>query len=363
MIDSHSHHQQQLLPDDYLDRLPDELLLAIFSRVRDAADLIRLLSLCRRYRSLVPLVPSVSLSFAAPKPPALSPRQGKGRPSSSFAKNPLGFLYDRVFRGFVRRLVRSKPRSRGCRCLDEEDIIEEVGGRLKLFGEARDVRVSLPCEVGAADSDGTFLKWRASYGSKIRSCVILGAGEVCRMGESLPAKAGSDGEEGPVVPLSDGELKLRVVWIISCLIAASYRHHMMKKVIESCPTIRKIVVGDERGQGKVVMGEEEVSEARKEGTGEGRDEEETERSEVPDLTMKLWHVPYLELPRCGRALKGATLVVMTPVADGERDGDEKLEVGMEEEEEDGDGGDGVFVEAVRELRKRNKLYLLEMNSF
>ncbi|KAI4383697.1 hypothetical protein MLD38_009503 [Melastoma candidum] len=345
--------------EDYLDRLPDDLLLAIFSRVRDATDLVHLLSLCRRFRSLVPLVRSLSLSFASPKLPVLTPSQGKSRPSSSFVKNPLGFLYDRVYRSLARRLVRSKPRSRGCRCLEEDKIVEEVGGRLRLFGEARDVRVSLPCGVSAADNDGTFLKWRASYGSKIRSCVILGADEVCLIGESLPTKEGSDGEETPAVPLSDGELDLRVNWIISCLIAASYRHYMVKKVIENSPAIRKIVVGDERGQGKVVMGEEEVSEARKEGTREGRDEEETEGSEAPDLRVKLWHVPYLELPRCGRALKGATMAVITPIAGGGRDGDEILEVRMEGE--DGDE-DGVFVEAVTELRKRNKLYLLEMNS-
>ncbi|KAI4368639.1 hypothetical protein MLD38_017174 [Melastoma candidum] len=355
---------------DHLDRLPDELLLAIFARIRDVRTLVGLLSLCRRFRSLVPLSDSVSLSFPWPQPVV---RPHKSRPS--FSKNPLGFLLDRILRNPIRRLVSAKSRGGRANYYDEVGIVGDITERLRVFSEARDVRVILPCEGGLSEKDGTFLRWRASYGSQIRSCIILGASGVRSIEEELlQEKAASNGEEGPeemLAPtsLSDSELKLRVVWIISCLIAASYRHYMMRKVIAACPGLRTMVVGDERRQGRVVMGEDEVSDTRREDNEcvvQDDDENTLERSKAPELRMKLWHAPSLELPKCRRVLKGATLVVIYPAAGDascitqDRHEDSILQRGIEDEDEE---EDEVFVEAVKELRKRNKSYLMEMNSF
>lgn len=48
---------------DHLERLPDELLLHIFDKVRDAKCLKRCLAVSKRFKSLVPLTATVSISI------------------------------------------------------------------------------------------------------------------------------------------------------------------------------------------------------------------------------------------------------------------------------------------------------------
>ncbi|EPS62164.1 hypothetical protein M569_12629, partial [Genlisea aurea] len=62
--------------------------------------------------------------------------------------------------------------------------------------------------------------------------------------------------------MSEDELKLRIVWTISCLIAASARHYLVEDLVRNLKTIDNLVVSDESDQGKLHMNREMLEEMR-----------------------------------------------------------------------------------------------------
>lgn len=172
--------------------------------------------------------------------------------------------------------------------------------------------------------------------------------------------------------LSDEELKRRIVWMISCLIAASARHYLLKRVVSDFPCLSNVVVSDRDKRGKVVIGGEEIAELRANSVsgGEGGDswadvatESSLERSLIPDLGMKMWYVPRMVLPTCGWVMEGATLVVIRPLDHGMMgkglDGGDCDLMGFDGDEEERE----IFGEAVSEIVKTKKTYVMEMTSF
>ncbi|OMO51282.1 hypothetical protein CCACVL1_29886 [Corchorus capsularis] len=86
------------------------------------------------------------------------------------------------------------------------------------------------------------------------------------------------------------------------------------------------------------------------------------RTPIPELSMKLWYLPKLELPESGCEMTGATLVLIKPVdgmVDQKRNIDGDLMVGSW----DFEGDCKEFSEAVREMIKVKKSYLMTMSSF
>ena len=59
-----------------------------------------------------------------------------------------------------------------------------------------------------------------------------------------------------------GGLKLRVVWTISALIAASARHYLLRELVEEHEEIEKLVLTDKEGEGTLVMNKEGLAELR-----------------------------------------------------------------------------------------------------
>uniref|UniRef100_A0A0A8YT63 Uncharacterized protein n=1 Tax=Arundo donax TaxID=35708 RepID=A0A0A8YT63_ARUDO len=155
---------------------------------------------------------------------------------------------------------------------------------------------------------------------------------------------------------TNGGLKLRVVWTISCLIAASTRHYLLRSIIKDHPTLKSFVVADADGQGTLCMGTEQLKEFRE---NELATSACSNRTQVPACNMKLKYVPYLELPG-GSALQGATLLVIKPANDGSNG----CHHGSRKEAEAFVSGafDGPLSFAVKALMKK-RTYLLEMNGF
>lgn len=246
--------------------------------------------------------------------------------------------------------------------------------------------MELPSCVDAVGLDGKrmVLRWTARFGGEMKSCVVLGANSLRRR-DGAPAAAASEVgcvresrrsavEEVEVEPepvIAEEELKLRVVWIISCLIAASVRHYLLKQIVADHPMLKSVAIVDSDKQGKVGMREEEIAELRRSFESEAADAKaaaEAERSRVPDLRMKLWYAPELELPESGYVMKGATMVLIAPASEVGEKGKAKeggdLADAMESVSFEGaDGEEEAFGEAVKEMRKMKKTYMLEMNSF
>lgn len=114
------------------------------------------------------------------------------------------------------------------------------------------------------------------------------------------------------------ELKVRIVWTISCLIAASARHFLIQKTLNDQEKLEKLRIVDESNQGTLTMNSEHIQEFQK----SMNDEEmllsssswwSDGRTKLPALRMKMWYAPELKLTESSSAvMKGATLVVIRP---------------------------------------------------
>lgn len=160
----------------------------------------------------------------------------------------------------------------------------------------------------------------------------------------------------PMLPTD--ELKRRVVWMISCLIAASTRHWFLKAIIADCPmNLRSVMISDSSKQGKMIMGEEQLEELRR----STNPLVPVQRTMVPEVGVKLWYAPVLELPASGLVMKGATLIVIRPIdrrlkkMENEYEGLEGCFKGPEQNEEG-------LREAVRKMLKEKKPYMMEIDS-
>ncbi|XP_075666857.1 F-box protein At5g46170 [Castanea sativa] len=376
---------------DHFDGLPDSILLLIFNRIGDVKALGRCCVVSRRFHSLVPQVDNVVVrvdcvisdddsSSSSLSAPAISSSSDKSR-------NPFSNLFRFFFGGIVKPLQlftqllnpkrpASSSSASSALLLSEDSDTEHGGGGgvggvthhsptqvLKNFNEIRFLRIELPSgELGI--EDGVLLKWRADFGSTLDDCVILGASAVFRSPAYAAADAAScgaaaTGEDNGSIPESfytNGGLKLRVVWTISSLIAASARHYLLQPIISEHKTLDNLVLTDADGQGVLCMNREQLEELRVKPLSASS---ASKRTQVPALNMRLWYAPHLELPD-GTVLKGATLVAIRP-------SDQSVPAAMSKKEvSDVSWVSTAFEEpygtAAKMLVKR-RTYCLEMNSF
>ncbi|CAA2999761.1 F-box protein At4g18380-like [Olea europaea var. sylvestris] len=346
--------QEIIDSDNLFDRLPDDIVLSIFSKLGDAKSLCISLCVCKRFRSINLETDQIFLSI-----PRKRTLVRDCETHSSFFKNLVFRILIKSVRFISQRTKFEKNKN------DDEDYCSyyppsEV---LKSFQEIRLLHLRLPCHgseklVSKArkKSNSTFLKWKAEFGSQLNNCVILGAKSWIEKPENGESLLESDSESSVI---DDHELKLRIVWTISCLMAASARHYLIQEIVKEREMIEKIEVSDESEQGRLCMNKEQIEELR---SLKERDTFLRYRMRVPALKMKIWYMKKLELPESGEVLEGATLVVVRPVGgggdyvDGGSGGDLVAEVF--------DGAEEVVVlgEVVKKLMGA-KCYTLEMNSF
>ncbi|KAL5992361.1 hypothetical protein ACLOJK_013278 [Asimina triloba] len=312
--------------DDGFDRIPDHVVLLIFNRVSDLKTLAGCRSVSKRFRSLVPHSDTLLL-----------------RVDSVISTQSKGFfllhLLRSIFSSF-HRLVSPKPPNRHRR--SPSDI-------LRCYHSVRDLEIELPSGDLKLEK-GTILKWTAKFGKSLRYCVILGARGV----SDAAAGVDDDQEFDDADVYGDrGGLKLRVVWTISALIAASVRHYLARDVIRERNELERLVLRDRDGEGAVAMDERGLKEL-KDAQEEAEADDRKKRTTVPAVRMRMRHAASIELAGGGR-MRGATLVVVWAEGEKEEEGGE-----MEEFVKGAFGG--VTGEAVDALLKRRSC-VLEMNSF
>ncbi|KAJ4703122.1 F-box family protein [Melia azedarach] len=388
-------------PIDHFDRLPDSLLLLIFNNIGDVKALGRCCVVSRRFHSLVPQVENIVVRVDC-----VISDDDSSSSTSEKSRSPFSNLFRFVFGGIVKPLqalgqllgpkrtqfhhinhsgnghssgfcaASSSGTSLSVGNHDDEEM--DQGGVthhsptqvLKNFNEIRFLRIELPSgELGI--DDGVLLKWKADFGSTLDNCVILGAASVtnnlqaksqetvaevpCASPNNINNGVNGGGDDNGSIPESfytNGGLKLRVVWTISSLIAASARHYLLQPIIAEHKTLDSLVLTDADGQGVLCMNREQLEELRVKPLSASS---ASKRTLVPALNMRLWYAPHLELPD-GVVLKGATLVAIRP----------SEQSAAKKEVSDGSWVASAFEEpygtAAKMLVKR-RTYCLEMNSF
>ncbi|XP_004486009.1 F-box protein At5g46170-like [Cicer arietinum] len=376
---------------DHFDRIPDSLLLLVFNKIADVKALGRCCVVSRRFHSLVPQVENVLVRVDC----VISDEDSSSSTASSDkSRGPFWNLLRLVFGGIAKpiqtlgqflgpkrpssnlNLTSSSSNSNSSPLTVGTDDDGDGGVThhsptqvLKNFNEIRLLRIELPSgELGI--EDGVLLKWRADFGSTLDNCVILGASSVfhpkSQDGVVVDASCGviaGGGNNGGVddngsIPDSfytNGGLKLRVVWTISSLIAASARHYLLQPIISEHKTLDNLVLTDADGQGVLYMNRDQLEELRVKPLSASS---ASKRTLVPALNMRLWYAPHLELPD-GVVLKGATLVAirpseLSPTSSVKKEGSDLSWVSTAFEE--------PYRSAAAMLVKR-RTYCLEMNSF
>ncbi|GAU35879.1 hypothetical protein TSUD_383710 [Trifolium subterraneum] len=375
---------------DHFDRIPDSLLLLVFNKIGDVKALGRCCVVSRRFHSLVPQVENVVVRVDC----VISDDDSNSSSNSSDkSRGPFWNLLRLVFGGIAKPIqtlgqflgpkrvnssssssssANSNPGSSSLAVGSDDDGGD--GGVthhsptqvLKNFNEIRLLRIELPSgELGI--EDGVLLKWRADFGSTLDNCVILGASSVFHSKSQDgvvvdDASCGGNGNNNGVddngsIPDSfytNGGLKLRVVWTISSLIAASARHYLLQPIISEHTTLDNLVLTDADGQGVLYMNRDQLEELRVKPLSASS---ASKRTLVPALNMRLWYAPQLELPD-GVVLKGATLVAIRPSelspTTAKKEGSDLSWVSTAFEE--------PYRSAAAMLIKR-RTYCLEMNSF
>lgn len=342
---------------DQFDRLPDSLVLLILNKVSDVRSLGRCCAVSKRFNALVPYVQDIYLKIDrvvagdGDGDEGLSPSAGK--PSNFFCS----FLKYVIF-AILRPLHHLRSAACGYKPLLPQFSHHSPARVLKNFGHVRNLRIELPAgDVGT--EDGVLLKWRAEFGSTLQNCVILGGTRMDRRASESPAP--EDNGSIPEAFYTDGGLKLRVVWTISSLIAASTRHYLLRQIIKDHPTLRSLILTDADGQGTLCMGQEQLKEFREKPLAASAS---SNRTQVPASLLKLRYASQLLLPD-GISMQGATLVAIRPSLEGGAAAASAAaaSAGRKEAESFVSGAfEEPFGAAVKALFKR-RIYLLEMNSF
>ncbi|KAL3624780.1 hypothetical protein CASFOL_031448 [Castilleja foliolosa] len=355
-------------PVDHLDRLPDSVILLIFNKIGDVKSLGRCCVVSRRFHYLVPQVDDVIVRVdcvISDDDPSLTSSSA----ASHKFRHPISSLFRIFFSGLFKPLQSLTqliaPSTRRLpsllsdfECEAEQNSVTHHSPTqvLKNFNEIKLLRIELPSgELGV--DEGILLKWKADFGSTLNNCVILGASSVVHNStcDGLGACSinNNDNDNGSIPEsfYTNGGLKLRVVWTISSLIAASARHYLLQPIIGEHKTLKNLVLTDADGQGVLSMNKEQLEELRMKPLSASS---ASKRTLVPALNMRLWYAPQLELPN-GMVLKGATLVAIRP-------SEQPKEVVGSEGNWVASAFEEPFGTAARMLVKR-RTYCLEMNSF
>ncbi|KAK9093372.1 hypothetical protein Syun_028283 [Stephania yunnanensis] len=355
---------------DHFDRLPDSILLIVFNKIGDVKALGRCCVVSRRFHGLVAQVDNVVVrvdcvvSDDDPSSSSLS-RLGSCDKSRSLLSNLVRVLLGSIIKPIQALGQFIGPKKAGSLTAAVgvvEDDGEGSGGVVEEEEEEEEAG-----ELGI--DDGVLLKWRADFGSTLDNCVILGASSVIHPTNNVPAvgtnnkgssigngddNGNSDDNGGiPDSFYTSGGLKLRVVWTISSLIAASARHYLLQPIIAEHPTLDSLVLTDADGQGVLCMNKDQLEELRVKPLSAST---ASKRTLVPALNMRLWYAPHLELPN-GMVLKGATLVGIRP---------SEVTAGTKKDISDGSWVSTVFDEpygTAAKLLVKRRTYCLEMNSF
>lgn len=341
-------------PDlDQFDQLPDSLVLLILNKVADVRSLGRCAAVSRRFNMIVPLVHDIYVKIDRVVT-VDGDSDERLNPSSPKPRNLFSHFLKLMLFALLKPVNHLRNTNSGNKPLFPQLAHHSPAQVLKNFTHVRNLRIELPAgDVGT--EDGVLLKWRAEFGSTLQNCVILGGTHIDYNPTTNKEPSIEDNGSIPEAFYTNGGLKLRVVWTISSMIAASTRHYLLHPVIKDHPTLRSLVLIDADGQGTLSMGVDQLKDFREKPLSASAS---SNRTQIPASNMKLRYSPYLELPG-GMGIQGATLVVIKPSSEGSNANN----ISLKESDAFVFGAfDGPFTAAVKALMNR-RTYLLEMNGF
>ncbi|KAI3804421.1 hypothetical protein L1987_25948 [Smallanthus sonchifolius] len=262
----------------HINRLPDELLLLIFTKLNNAKSLCICNLISKRFSAVVHQTPSISITF---------PHRNSNDRNENLPKKLFNYLSKSFFR---------KPPPNNF----DGALFQSAVDSLKCFQNIRDLRIELP----SFQQDESILKWHAEFGRGSNVCVILFATY------SHQSTSSNHQIQNPDTVLTNQLLQSRIASSNQCFREATWRQHVLRHVVENHRrTLETAEICDSDRKGRVVM----------------KDKQQLNDLLDPEVKMpasgygKLWHVQLLRLPESRCVLHGATVVAIRRTDENEEE--------------------------------------------
>lgn len=232
-------------PYNEFDRIPYSAVLIIFNKITDVQSLGRCAVESKHFNSLFPLAHDVFIKIDR----VGSVKDDNDDNLDSAPQKPCSFFSHllKLMLFTLKPFLQQRNSNNVNKPLLPQLLHHFAEHILKNFNHIHNLRIELPAGAVVAE-DGVILKWKAEFGSTLQNCVILGGTQIDRKPLS-DQEALKDNGSIPESFNTNGGLKLRVLWTISCLIAASLRHYLLQPIIRDHPTLQSLVLTDADGQG------------------------------------------------------------------------------------------------------------------
>ncbi|MFS7924485.1 putative F-box domain-containing protein [Helianthus anomalus] len=270
---------------DHINRLPDELLLLICTKINNAKSLCICNLISKRFSTVVRQTPSLFLTF---------PHRNPNNRDENLPKKLFNYLSQSFFR---------KPPPNNF----DGALFQSAIDSLKGFQNVRDLRIELP----SFQHDESIRNWHAEFGRGANVCVILFATSLRDLRHQSPTSNHQIQIQNPDhASLTNHLLQSRIASSNQCFREATWRQHVLRHVVENHRrTLETAEICDSEQKGKVVVNNKHQvndlldPEVKLPASGYG----------------KLWHVQVLRLPESRCVLYGATVVAIRRTDESEEE--------------------------------------------
>ncbi|KAL8196095.1 hypothetical protein R6Q57_025095 [Mikania cordata] len=311
MKNTDNSHEEDAPDSSSLNRLPDELILQILSKLVDLKILCACLLVSKRFSSIVLQVDTIS--FIAPLLTAsCSDKNTAGDvDSTGFPKNLFWSLLNGVvFKPihFLRRMV--GPSDKPLPPIISSfygDSFRSAVSFLSKFKRVKSLSIELPSSSHRGIDNTCLFKWKVTFGCRIESFLFLSPNSIYYTNE---LHVNCNVEEEEYMDPSIDSFKRKVHIAFQCLKDVIVRHRMLLYFMKDLPVLEKVLITDSGKRGMLSLCGEKLAEVR-EWIHSAPDnvKPQLNRIEVP-VNVSQCYVPVLNMPVSGYVMKGITLVVM-----------------------------------------------------
>ncbi|KAK9059106.1 hypothetical protein SSX86_021725 [Deinandra increscens subsp. villosa] len=350
-------HEEAAADSSSLNRLPDEIILQILTKLVDLKTLCFCHLVSRRFSSIVLQVDTVSFIAPLLNPPTSDHNTDSDPAATGFPKKLFWSLINGVVLKpihLLRRMV--VPSTRPLPPIISSfygDSFRSAVSFLSKFRGVKSLSIELPSSTHRGIDNSCLFKWKVKFGNRIESFLFLSPNSISDTNSSSHVKQNNnieniEEEEEETEPSIDS-FKQKVHIAFQCLKDVIVRHRMLLYFMKDLPVLEKVCITDSGERGRLSLSGGKLAEVR-EWIHSAPDnvKPQMNRIEVP-VNVSQCYVPVLNMPVSGCVMKGITLVVMRmDDVEGEDDCFTNGEDGF------GDRVELAYSEAVMEILENHK---------
>ncbi|XP_015966358.1 F-box protein AUF2-like [Arachis duranensis] len=325
------HHQSN---NNLFELLPDDVILIIFNKVKDAKTLVRCFSVNKHLASLIPQTDVVSLSLIAPRSSNSHSLDRNHNNKGNFVKHVksgVNYLATKLLQNcYVPTAAPTTSNKQEVPFSSDDTPCR----RLRLFSHISYLRVEIHSDItdaGITRSSDEIFKWKARFSGRLKSWTLLCCSKKLRY-----FVGGGDWclKSGALTQFKEREQRMNLSFR-----DAYARYRLAREMATQFATLKKVKVTDAKREGILSMTEDDIGDMR----DSWREEEEGEEAVY---LLQMWYVPLLELPMAKCMWKDAMFIVIRPMDINSRLVDFGFDSDTREQR--------MFTEGIREIMKSPK---------